>query len=292
MSEPTTTELDHLLIDAIDLHVHTAPDLIDRYASDVILAKEAIKADMRGILVKSHVVPTAGRVNLVNEAVGQDILLGGLVLNGSVGGLNHDATEVALELGASVVWLPTAWSANHAQQARNASTERFVGLRIPDADEEIPVATDNGVTMMTQAIIDLVAEYDAVLGTGHASPEEIKAVVEACAEADVRCLVNHPFFRVVDIPFELQRTLTEHGAVMEYCAYSVQSTSGHSVGRVANAIEMLGPENCVLATDFGQTDNPPVRGLAEFAQQIINEGVPEQTVRRTITDVPASILDL
>lgn len=292
MPEPTTTELDPLLIDAIDLHVHTAPDLIDRYASDVILAKEAIEADMRGILVKSHVVPTAGRVNLVNEAVGQDILLGGLVLNGSVGGLNHDAAEVALELGASVVWLPTVWSANHAQQARNAGTERFVGLRIPDADEEIPVATDNGVTMMTQAIIDLVAEYDAVLGTGHASLEEIEAVVEACAEADVRCLVNHPFFRVVDIPFESQRALTERGAVMEYCAYSVQSTSGHSVSRVANAIEMLGPENCVLATDFGQTDNPPVRGLAEFAQQIINEGVPEQTVRRTITDVPASILDL
>ncbi|MFW5900250.1 MAG: DUF6282 family protein, partial [Halodesulfurarchaeum sp.] len=88
---------------AIDVHVHTSPDLIDRYESDLQLAHEGVRADMDAIVVKSHVVPTAGRVDLVNEAMGTDILYGGIALNGSVGGLNRDAVETALQLDGRIV---------------------------------------------------------------------------------------------------------------------------------------------------------------------------------------------
>lgn len=281
-----------LLEGAIDLHVHTAPDLIDRYESDVQLARDAIEAGMGGIVVKSHVVPTAGRVDLANEAVGSDVLVGGIALNGSVGGLNRDAVETALELGAGIVWLPTAWSANHAGQAREAGVDRFVGQRVPGPDEEIPVAVDGQVTDATREIVDLVAEYDATVGTGHASPAEIGAVVDACADAGVRCLVNHPFFRVVDLPLETQVELADQGAVMEYCAYAVQSTAGHSTERVARAIETVGADHVAIATDYGQADNPPVPGLAEFARAVVDQGVPRETVRTTLTETPARVLGL
>jgi len=281
-----------LLKGAIDLHVHTAPDLIDRFETDVQLAQDAREAGMRRVVVKSHVVPTAGRVDLVNEAVAADVLAGGIALNGSVGGLNRDAAETALELGANVVWLPTAWSANHAGQARAAGVDRFVGQRVPGADEEIPVAGGGEVTPETREIIDLVGEYDAVVGTGHASPPEIEAVVDACAEEGVRCLVNHPFFRVVDLPLDAQKRLTDRGAVLEYCAYSVQSTEGHSTERVARAIDTVGPEHVALATDYGQPDNPPVAGLAAFAQDVIDHGVSRDAVRRTLTETPARVLGI
>jgi hypothetical protein len=285
--DPTT-----LPAGAVDCHVHTAPDLVDRYESDVQLAHEARRAGMRGVVVKSHVVPTAGRVDLVNEALGEDLLYGGVALNGSVGGLNLDAAETALELGGRVVWLPTAWSTNHARQARAAGTDRFVGQRVPDESEDIPVARDGAVTPATRAVVDLVAEYDATLGTGHASPDEVDAVVDACADAGVRCLVNHPFFRVVDIPLERQVRLAERGAVMEYCAYSVRSTEGHSVERVAEAIERVGPENSLLATDFGQTENPPVPGLAAFVDAVVDAGVDRETAERLVTTTPARTLGL
>jgi hypothetical protein len=277
---------------AIDVHVHTAPDLIERYESDVELAREALAADMDGILVKSHVVPTAGRVDLVNETVGEEILYGGIALNGSVGGLNLDAAETALELGAKVVWLPTAWSANHASQARATGTQRFVGQRVPDESEELPVAVDGTVTDATRQVIDLVGEYDATIGTGHASPPEIEAVVEACADADVRCLVNHPFFRVVDLPIETQVRLADAGAIMEYCAYSVQSTDGHTDERVADAVSRIGPEQCLLATDFGQESNPPVPGLADFAASVVDAGVPADAVETLVCDTPRRVLGL
>ncbi|RBI60502.1 hypothetical protein DMJ13_19600 [halophilic archaeon] len=281
-----------LLAGAVDLHVHTAPDLVDRFESDVYLARDAREAGMRGVVVKSHVVPTAGRVDLVNEAVGDDVLYGGVACNGTVGGLNRDAVETALELGAEIVWLPTAWSANHASQAREAGVDRFVGQRVPNADEDIPVAVDGEVTAATRTIIELVAEYDAVVGTGHASPAEVEAVAAACADADTACLVNHPCFRVVDVSLDRQERLADLGAVMEYCAYSVQGTEGHTVDRVAEAIERVGAENAVLATDYGQAENPPVPGLRAFAEDVVDAGVARETVRRCLAETPADLLGL
>lgn len=277
---------------AIDVHVHTAPDLVDRYQSDIELARAVQDAGMAGVVVKSHVLPTAARVDLVNEAVGEELLYGGVALNGGVGGLNIDAAETALELGARVVWLPTAWSENHASQARAAGVERFVGQRVPGPDEDIPVARDGTVTPATQRIIDLVAEYDATLGTGHASPAEIDAVVDACHDAGVTCLVNHPCFRVVDIPIDKQASLADRGAILEYCAYSIRSMEGHTVERVAGAIERIGPEQCLLATDFGQAENPPIPGLAGFFESVVDAGVSRERATQLVTETPARVLGL
>lgn len=281
-----------LLADAVDVHVHTAPDLVDRFETDVELAREAVDAGMGGIVVKSHVVPTVGRVDLVNEAVGTDILAGGIALNGSVGGLNPDAAEVALDLGAAIVWLPTAWSANHASRARAAGVEQFVGQRVPGPDEELSVLDEAGeLTPPTRQIIDLVAEHDAVLGTGHLAPPAIEAVVSACADAGVDVLVNHPCFRVVDLSMDRMDRLADMGAVMEFCAYSVQSTDGHSVQRVADAVDRVGPDHALLATDFGQAENPPVPGLARFGTALVDAGLDRSTVRTMVAETPTRLLD-
>lgn len=277
---------------AVDVHVHTAPDLVERYETDLALAREVADSPMAGAVVKSHIVPTVGRVDLINEAVGDDVLIGGIALNGTVGGINPDAVAVALALGADLVWLPTAWSRNHARQARAAGVERFVGQRVPGPEEDIVVAEDGTVTDDTREVIELVADAGAVLGTGHVSPSEIEAVVDACAAAGATCLVNHPFFRVTDLSISQQAALAECGAVMEYCRYAIQSTDGHSITRVAEAVERIGPDKCVLATDFGQAENPPVSGLREFAAEVHEAGVERSAVRQAVAGTPQSLLGL
>lgn len=279
-----------LLERALDLHVHTAPDLIARYGTDLEIARDARNAGMAGVVVKSHVVPTVTRAAVANEAIGEDVLYGGVALNGSVGGLNPDAVEIALDLGAEIVWLPTAWSANHASQARAAGEERFVGQRVPGPDEEISVVSGGSLVPEVERIVGLVEEADAVLATGHVGADATEAVVEACADAGVGCLVNHPFFRVVDLPIETQVGLAERGAIMEYCAYSVESTEGHDVDRVARAIDRVGPEHAVLATDFGQASNPPVEGLARFAGALLEAGLSVATVRTLLAETPRGVL--
>lgn len=281
-----------VLAGATDVHVHTAPDLIERYESDLELAREAVTANMRAVVVKSHVVPTVGRVDLINEALGEDILYGGIALNGSVGGINPDAAETALQLGAKIVWLPTAWSANHAHQARDAGVEQFVGQRVPTATEDISVTKNGRVTDATREVIDLVGEYDAVLGTGHISPDEIEVVVDACADAGTRCLINHPFFRIVDLPLDRQIDLANRGAVLEYCAYSLESTPGHELEDIVAAVERIGPEHCLLATDFGQATNPPISGFAQYIRDIRAAGVSEADILQMISETPARLLGL
>ena len=278
------------LTDAVDVHVHTAPAMVEREQDDVALARDALEAGMAGIVVKSHVVPTVGRVDAVNSVLGERILSGGITLNGSVGGLNPEAVETALELGATFVWLPTTWARNHASRAREAGETTFVGQRVPTSSEELTVLDGEGLLGPVRRIVELVGEYDAVLATGHIAPNEIEAVVGACADADVRCLVNHPFFRVTDLSVDRQVALAERGAVMEYCAYAVESTPGHTVSDVAAAVDRLGPDRCVLATDYGQIGNPAVPGLAEFADAVVEAGASEAAVRTCVTRTAADLL--
>lgn len=283
--------MDSLLSGAIDTHVHTAPDLIERNQSDIDLARDALTAGMRGVMVKNHALPTVGRVTLANDIVGQEILYGGLTLNGSVGGINLTAVETALKLGAKIIWLPTLWSAHHARQARSDGISEFVGQPLPTLDEELTVVSDGELTDDVSAVIELIAEYDATIGTGHISPMEIEAIVTACADIGAQVLVNHPFFRVTDLSIEKQAELAEMGALMEYCAYCLQNTPGHSVSKIARAIDRIGPDSCILATDFGQRENNPVSGFGSFVQQMQEASVSTDTIRILITKTPAQIID-
>lgn len=282
---------DDWLVGAIDIHVHTAPAMVERAQGDQSLARDALEAGMAGVVVKSHVVPTVGRVDAVNSALGEQILYGGITLNGSVGGLNPEAVETALELGAAVVWLPTTWARNHASRARADGETTFVGQRVPTASEDLVVTEGGEVTPETQRILEFVAEYDAVVATGHVSPDEIEVVVDAAADVGAKCLVNHPFFHVTDLSIDVQERLVERGAVMEYCAYAIESTPGHTVETVADALERLGPDHCVLATDYGQVGNPAVPGLADYAQDVVDAGASTETVRDCLTTTPASLLE-
>jgi len=279
-----------LLDGAVDAHVHTKPDQIDRWGTDPRLGRAAIDAGMDGVVVKSHVVPTMDRATVTNELLGEEILYGGVALNGAVGGLNPEAVKVALAQDAKVVWLPTVWNAHHATIARNDPVDVLAGFTVPGPDEELRIVEDGSVTEPVAEIIDIVAEADAVLATGHSSPEAIRAVVEAATDAGATVSVTHPFFEVVDLSIEEQQRLAEMGAVMEYCAFSLQNTPDHTVERLAKGIERVGPESCALATDFGQTDNPPVEGFASTIDDLLDAGLDRETLEQVVQETPSRLL--
>lgn len=278
------------LTGAIDFHVHAAPSLVERAQPDLELGRDAIEAQMRGIVIKSHAFPTIDRIASVNRALDAPILHGGITLNGPVGGLNVDAVQAALELGAAVVWLPTVWAANHARRLRRAGQDRFLGIRLPRPEEMITVSDGEEVRTQVKAIIGLAAEHGATVATGHVSPREIEAVVRACRNVGVTPLVNHPFFPVTDLSIEQQVALAEQGAVMEYCAFAIDDTPDHSIPAVRDAIEQVGPDQAVLATDYGQRSNPAVPGLSDFAEAVFEAGLPRSTVRTCLTETPGRLL--
>ena len=71
-----------------DLHVHTSPDVVPRKCSDIELGRRLAAAGMAGCALKSHYFDTAARAGLLQEQFPQLRIVGGVVLNRSVGGVN------------------------------------------------------------------------------------------------------------------------------------------------------------------------------------------------------------
>src|ERR671928_1087695 len=97
---------------AFDLHVHIDPDVIPRRIDDVALARRFAELGLAGFQLKSHYTSTAERAKVVAGVVPEVSVLGAIVLNRAVGGLNPLAVEIAAREGARTVWLPTVDAAN------------------------------------------------------------------------------------------------------------------------------------------------------------------------------------
>lgn len=97
-----------------DMHVHTNPDLRLRAYNDFELADAAVRVGAKAIVIKSHLGFTVNRAYLTNQYVkrvyGENTgftMYGGVVMNKVVGGINPEAVEKGLKLGAKEIWLPT-----------------------------------------------------------------------------------------------------------------------------------------------------------------------------------------
>ncbi|MEP7357589.1 MAG: DUF6282 family protein, partial [Anaerolineales bacterium] len=231
------------LTGAIDMHLHTAPDVSPRKMDDVEAARQAADRGMRAILLKSHATLTAGRAELVERLVPGIHVFGGLALNDAVGGLNPSAVEAALRLGAVEIWMPTLSAVGDPRP------HRAPGLTVLDGD---------GLKPVVEEILRLIAEHDAILGTGHLSPAEIMLLVPAARAAGVRkVLITHPEHPPVEMPVPQQEELRDrYQVIFERCLISTTLGSGHlPFAELAAIIRRVGPATTVAATDFGQPEN-------------------------------------
>ncbi len=97
-----------------DVHVHVAPDVVERLIDDVSLARRFAEVGLAGFVLKSHYTSTAERAQVVSAIVPGIAALGAVALNRAVGGLNALAVEIAAREGARVVWLPTVDAVSEA----------------------------------------------------------------------------------------------------------------------------------------------------------------------------------
>jgi hypothetical protein len=263
----------------IDLHIHTAPDVRPRTLDDVSAAVLAEAAGMSAIVLKSHITLTADRATLAQQRVSSLRVCGGLALNEPVGGLNPAAVEVALKIGARIIWMPTLSAQNHRQ-----ASGRNDGITILKGD---------GLEPKLLSILELIAGTDAILATGHLSVPEICLLVPTAKAAGVRrILVNHPEWPGVNMPAEVQEELRDEGAYFERCFVNTTRLGGVvPIERLVADIRRVGIDSTVLATDLGQEGNPlPSDGLRMYAAALLDEGLSEQEVQRMAGENPAALL--
>lgn len=269
------------LTGTIDLHIHTAPDVRPRKLDDGEAARQAAARGMRAILLKSHVTLTADRAALAQQAVPGVRVFGGLALNLAVGGFNPAAVETALRLGAAQIWMPT---------------ESAAASQVVHPPSGLSVLGGTALKPAVHEILRLIAEHDAILGTGHLSVPEIQVLVPAARAAGIRkVLITHPEHPPVEMPVLAQEELRDrYDVYFERCLISTPVGGGSfPFGKLAARIRRVGWETTVISTDFGQPNNPfPVEGLAAFIAGLAAEGFALNAIARMSQVNPALLLGL
>lgn len=198
---------DTLLNGAYDLHVHTAPSAFLRQLDGCQRVKEADQAGMAGVMLKSHYEPTGLRARLINQYSGcKTRAYGGLALNWPVGGLNVYAVENALRVGAKIIWMPI----------RDAENSLRYGNMEGDFFDRRGITILKGEGRLKESVYDImdaVKRYDAVLATGHLSPDESIILCKEGRMRGVRMILTHPEFSRTRIEPEQQAEMADLGVL-------------------------------------------------------------------------------
>lgn len=287
---------DRLLRGAVDLHVHSGPSTMPRQVDHFQAVEAAAAAGMRGVLFKDHHYSVAPFIPIMDRVLGHlDVAMySGLVLNNTVGGLNPFVVDAQLKMGAKLIWMPTAQAANHIRSshrktrlASNVELKRSPGLTVLDSYGDL-------VDEVKQ-ILDSIAEFDAILSSGHLHVWEIWKLFEEARKRGVkRLLVNHPMYGL-HFTYDDIREMAAFGALIEQsaCLYVDSRFNVFSPQELKEHILAAGVANSSIGSDLGQVDNPtPVEGMRQAIKLCLALGFTEAEVATMVRDNPARLVGL
>ena len=275
-----------LMKGAIDIHIHIGPDPNRRRRLDGYEAAVQTKeAGMRGVVFKSHDYNTTPVASTIQKLVPDVEVYGGLSLDFETGGLNPHAVEAAGKLGSKIIWMPT-FSSKNDMKKKNI------------LDKGITILDDNGAVLpVVEEILEMIKHFDMTLSTGHLSTTEIFALLESAKNRKIeRILITHPLSIWVGptISIEDQLKMVGPGVYFEHCFTGCMPHSDRMDPRnIVDAVRAVGPENCILSTDFGQITNPPpVEGMRMYIEMMLSLGIIPDEITTMIKTNPAKALGL
>jgi uncharacterized protein DUF6282 len=278
----------------IDFHNHCAPDAFGRAVDDDEMAQLYKARGVETVVLKNHVALTADRAWLVRKHNPGIKAFGGVVLNSPAGGINPEAVQWMWRMQGGygrVVWLPTFDADNHVKHFKDAPE----GIKVVGADgKALPALRE---------VAKICAQQKLTLCTGHASPTEVLAIIEAARDAGCdRIVVTHAEFDVVNMTTEQMRKAAAMGAKLEIDAMgSLMGPQAHlawmrhwrqvTYKESATHIKEVGAQHFVLGTDLGQTGNPSQPdGYAMLVAGLMAEGVSKDEIRLMGRETPGKLL--
>ena len=318
----------YLLRGAIDIHVHAGPHIFSspRRVDPFQAAQQAQAAGMRAIVYMDVFEMSNGTAWLVNRAVPDFRTYGGLILNTVYGGMNPRAVKTALYYGDGAKYISFGAHSTYFQAMREGRIVdgRFVPLselypkfKHEELDRCIRIPVDEKPGPELDEILHLIADHPHVyLNTGHVSVPEAMRLVDLAQEYGIeKVLVASSVTKIASMA-ELRR-MADQGAFIEYTLAAYTHTTpipkthyyvereyvsidegmsegpGGGVRTVAEQIDALGPEHCIIATDLGVYTLPePVEGLREFIACLLDLGITPDVIRTLVATNPARLLGL
>lgn len=317
-----------LLQGAIDVHVHPGPHLKSspRRVDPIEAAIEARDAGMRAIVLKDVFEMSNGIAWLVNRHVPDFAVYGGLILNTVYGGMNPRAFKTAVYYGDGAKYLDFGAHSTYYQAAKEGRiidgnftplSAIYPEFKTEELDRCIRIPVDQEPGESLDEILKLAAENPQIyIDTGHVSPEEAMRLVELKERYGYQKIVVSSAVSKVASLQQLSE-MTAKGAFVEFslAAYTapqmiplthyyvekeyasidegMTGTPGSGIREVAERIDALGPEHCIMSTDFGRYALPsPVEGLRQFIACMLDLGFPQDMVRMMVKDNPEALLGL
>ncbi|MCH3915568.1 MAG: DUF6282 family protein [Acidaminococcaceae bacterium] len=268
-----------------DLHIHAAPDVTKRKFTDLELAKHMAKAGFAGFGLKCHFSETVARAALIREKFPELEVVGGITLNRSVGGFNPYAVEMCGKMGGKFVWMPTLEARNykcfHNPQISELEAAKY--LSVFDSDKKL--------LSSVHEVMEVAAQYNLIVATGHLDAEEGLAVIKAAKSHKVKkIVVTHADNPANYYTLEQQLACVKEGAIIEHSFFTVYKKRTSPKDIVAQ-IRAVGFDNTFISTDFGQDDNPyPDEGIKEFLEILSKQGIRDRDLEKLVKINPQELI--
>lgn len=267
-----------------DLHVHTSPDVVPRKCSDIELGRRLAAAGMAGCALKSHYFDTAARAGLLQEQFPQLRIVGGVVLNRSVGGVNPEAVERCAQAGGKMVWFPTV-------ESRSFQAFQYRENPTPDLSHLLTVLDEDGM-LIPQAVevLEISARYGMTAGTGHLSAREGMALVAEAARVGCQIVLTHADNPADQYTVEQQNEAVRQGAFVEHCFFTTYFNRT-PIEEIAAQIRAVGCGHVILTTDFGQPKAPySDEGMAQYMDMLLKQGFSSEELFKMMSINPQYLI--
>ncbi len=292
-----------ILKQAIDLHVHIGPEVIDR-RFDLARLLDYESGKLKGVAVKNHFFATVAFSRPFARRR-YPFIIDSVTLNHYSGGLNPYIIQAAAALSPRpiIVWFPTINSRNSLSKSRYEIPEEWFSrqvtrkmyLRAANSIEGLSVLDDHGqISKETVSVLEAIKDCEAILATGHLSWSETVRLIEFAKQKIglEKIIITHPVYQGINMPLKIQKKLAGQGALIEQC-YSMHSIDRISVRKIFQQIRAVGAENCLLSSDVGQSSSlSPSEALTKFIGLLMKEGLTEREARVMLVKNPGELLGM
>lgn len=273
--------------DFIDLHVHIGPEPIPRkFTLEKLVSEENGK--LNGVGLKNHFYPTTPFIK--SSDIATDLkLIGSVVLNNYVGGLNPDVVYSTAKISdnPTIVWFPTINAENFLKKSeyeiRPEWTDGKFKSRLSKDIKGIKILDNSGkLTEAALSVLNAIKDNNCILATGHISSTETQVLVPSALELGVcKIIITHPIYQLIEMPIDKQIEISKAKGVYIEVPYSMYAIDKIAAEDLVKSIKSVGSNKSIISSDVGQINMPyPSEALEEFARLLKVNGIDEEAIEQ------------
>ena len=254
------TIVQEIMKGSVDLHVKGSPGISEERMDILEIARSAYESEIESFVYRSDSHPTAATSSIMQQMYPELNIIGSIVLNETVGGINPSAVEASIQHDAKVVWIP------------------------PSAAKE-GILSENLLKTL-----EVIASHEMTLISELTSSSETMTLFSEAKKRGVSRMVAGNVVGSLSVQDQIE--ISSHDAYVEYPFLSCMPTVGKiSAMEMIRAIEAVGVEKCIVTTGFGQWFNPlPAEGLRMAIATLLHFGLNANQVSTLVKENPKSML--